>query len=403
MRELLYETSTDTKISVSVKDGMYTLLTSRLKSSDLDVLKINKNELFTNEQLYILDSVKSGTSVRTDSKGIYFELLKPLLSDVLSIGHTYVKTESALLVREFAQELTVPINGLTLAIIGGDTTINEFVNGFRGESSGKVKIVVIPAGTGNALALSLGISDYEDALRLLFGKNASEIPLNMFQVSFPEGSSYLHSDGSQTPVIGPILFLVVTSWAFHASLVADSDQSELRKQGLERFKIAALQNLEWRQEYAGVIRVSPNGSNHGDFVLNREGPFAYLAITPAQKFEPSFEILPKGDVHDSSLFVIGFNTEDGNDYIMDVMKEVYDGGKHVYDNRVFYDRVHKNQKIKLEVWNNPTMRNRRFCVDGAIVVVPNTLLEVNVEYYGTYINGCQITVLSESSRKERKK
>lgn len=382
-------------MSVLHLNGTYRLSINPNTDEPLDptILRIDKRKAFHGESIYVLDSIKSGTGGRSASKGVYSELIAPLLLDVLGITYKYISTTSSLLIREFAYSLDARNKKITLLIIGGDTSVNEFVNAFRGGSNGRIKMVVFPEGTGNALALSLGIKSSLAAIRqFLVDSNESLLPLNMYQAKFPAGSYFLYSDGSQKPVTEPVLFVVVTSWAFHASLVADSDEDELRKAGIERFKIAANRNLEWRQEYFGVVNIK---NDLDESLITHEGPFAYFVVTPAKKFEPIFDILPKGDIRDGSLYAIGFNTEDSKSYIMDIMKEVYDGGKHIQNEKVFYDRVDRTLSVTLKIGKNDLIRSRRFCVDGAIIVVPNEEEELHIKHFGISKNDCDVFVFGD--------
>lgn len=395
MQEFLYETSTRTTVCALHIKGVYeiSIKPNTEEPQNPAVLIIDKGRVFQNEEIYVLDSVKSGTGNRNAFNGVHSELIAPILLDVLGINYKYISTTSSLLVLEFAKNLNATEKSITLIIIGGDTSVNEFINSFQGGANGRLKIVVVPAGTGNALALSLGINDSLAAIRqFLFNSTESLLPLNLYQAIFPAGSHFLYSDGSQKPVIEPLLFTVVTSWAFHASLVADSDEDELRKAGIERFKIAAHQNLQWRQEYFGQLDIQ---NDQHETLISHEGPFAYFVVTPAKKFEPIFDILPEGDIRDSSLYVIGFSTEDSSSYIMDIMNEVYDGGRHTKNEKVFYDRVDDTLSIILKIGKNDLIRSRRFCVDGAIVVVPNEEEELHIRYHGASKNDCDIFVVGD--------
>lgn len=410
MVDLLYESSTRTKLVVSKSNSAYQSCVCSDVELPLDphLLSVDKRNLQQNDKIYVLDSIKSGTGERSTIKGVYAELLKPLLSDVLGIVHEYISTVNILLVGEFACRLKGEASEdttVTVVIIGGDTTVNEFINAFTGVGLRQVRLVIFPAGTGNALALSLGINDSIDAARflirvLLDDCNENCIPLQMYQATFPKGSYRIYPDGTEKSLEKPILFLVVTSWAFHASLVADSDEQELRKEGLKRFQIAAQRNLEWRQAYNGTVTINrPNKDlSTNDQLLVHDGPFAYFVVTPAQKFEPKFEILPSGDIRDSSLYAIGFKTEDSGDYIMDIMNQVYSGGKHTTNSKVFYDLVEKDMSLVLQIHDNPLLKNRRFCVDGAIIVVPNTEESISIKHFGSSKNCCDLTVLGELTR-----
>ena len=91
----------------------------------------------------------------------------------------------------------------------------------------------------------------------------------------------------------------------------------------------------------------------------------------ARIVEPRFEILPKGDSFDPSLYVVGFSTDDTSNFIIDIIKEVYDCVKHIHNPNIFYYRVAPTQKIRLCMGDKPQPNQWRFCVDEAIMAVPN--------------------------------
>lgn len=328
-----------------------------------------------NDSIYVIDSVLSGTG-RQSTNGVYEDILKPLL-EYLDLSHTYLATKSRTSIIEFAGKLEG--DNVTVIIVGGDTSVNELINGL-GPGGGQINVGVIPAGTGNSLSLALGSSSLADSIKRIFSGNRQQ--LQVFSTQFPEGLYLLYPDGSKQVIDKEFDFLVVTSWAFHAALVADSDTENLRKLGIERFQVAAQQNLSRKQEYHARIRI-------GDKVF--DGPFAYVVTTPSQKFEPKFVILPKGDIADDSFYLVAFKTEDNNEYIMDIMKKVYDGGRHTEDPRVIYEKVSAGSKVVLEIDHASQILQRRFCVDGAIAVLPERDSHVvTVSYRGHKVQGWEL-------------
>lgn len=337
--------------------------------------------LLFNSEIFVLDSVRSGLGVRTQQSGAYGRLLKPVL-DAFSIAHHYEATKSRDSIAEFAASLKANGKPILVIIAGGDTSVAEFVNGLSANQKGQINIATIPEGTGNALTLSNGPKNEIEAVwRVLTASNTRKAPFHLYQAEFPPDSMIHHHDGYKEAVLH-LLFIVVASWAFHASLVADSDSDEMRKHGIDRFKIAAGANLARLQHYRGSVEIR----NKREVRKGLEGPLAYFVVTPAQRFEPTFVILPKGDIHSSSLYVVGFQTEDSDSYIMDIMKEVYDNGRHVENPKVFYEEVSEGESVHLSMSADLPEEERRFCVDGAIVVVPGgTKSSVDIKYHGTVV------------------
>lgn len=394
MTSVLYELSTKTRVSLIESNGGSCVKLNRdvkYEVNNYPIVDGNQVALRQND-VYVLDSTKSGPKLRTKDNGFYGRILQPLFDDLFKIEHTYIATTSSRSIHEFSSALESHDRPILMIIIAGDTSIGEFVNSLSKNNVGNIRIFVVPAGTGNSLALSLGIVDEAKAVQRLFlHTNENATPLHLYQANFSTGSYLLENTGRHQPIPNPILFVVVVSWAFHASLVADSDTEEMRKHGINRFKVAAHQNLSRRQEYNGNLSIN----DEEGIKTNHQGPFAYLVITPSQKFEPTFNILPRGDIFNSDLYVVGFQTNQDESYILDIMKEVYNDGNHIKDERVFYDKVDKNLSISLTLGQNKSLETRRFCVDGAVIIVPDSdTNDLTVGYHGSKVNGWDLAIIS---------
>lgn len=323
-------------------------------------------------EIFVIDSVYSGTG-REVKKDAYQQILEPLFNQ-FELKYTYVKTDSADSIKQYAGSFGKVSGKNPLVIfISGDTSIGEFINGLDESLKGGEDITFfnIPAGTGNSLALSLDNYSIADSVKLLLFPKQT-IPFNLYEVDFPKGSYFTALDVKTEDISGPLKFIVVLSWGFHASLVADSDTPELRKFGVKRFQIAAGQNLANEQKYVGSTQI--------DAKQIVEGPYAYWLLTPAKRFEKTFEILPKGNIADDSLYFVSFKTEPGTDsnYIIDIMKEVYDLGKHIEDEKVIYEAIRNNEEIVLTVSENAPDSTRRFCLDGSIVKIPTGEVKIKI-------------------------
>jgi diacylglycerol kinase family enzyme len=330
---------------------------------------------YLHRKIVVIDSINSGSG-RTN-KDVYKSILKPLFDKFL-INHDYIKTESSSSIETFSKNLVH--DDYLIICISGDTSINELVNNLEFDSNGNNSIAIfpIPAGTGNSLALSLDITDISTAIVKLFTGKISD--LNLYQVDLPNRSNYLINQ-KKIPITKPVNFLVVFSWGFHASLVADSDTPELRKFGLNRFKMAAADNLSRDQTYKGNYSIL--GSNN-----SFSGPFSYWVLTAAKKFEPTFEILPDGNILERNLYVISFKNDVD---IVEIMNQVYQNGSHVKNPVVAYEKV--DNKLILNIITENDIE-RRFCVDGAIVCLPDVKEQsIEVKPLGNIYNNWIIEVL----------
>lgn len=341
-------------MKLDLSDGHYSSSVSRDRDDFSGVFRIESLPRFLSQSVYIIDSANSGTG-RSSGPDVWNDILQPAFN-FLGVTFHYLRTTSRTSVAEFAHNFAE--SDATIVFISGDTSITEFVNALPSlEISNRLTIFPIPAGTGNSLALSLGHLDIASSIEILLTSRNNPTPLNLYSAKFPGHSSIVNGKDIQS-MGSQMIFLVVFSWAFHASLVADSDSPEMRKKGIERFKLAAQTNLLKEQRYLGKTSVG-----EGEIV---EGPYAYWLVTLAQRFEPSFLILPCGSISDDNLYLVAFKSEPSDDgqYIMDVMNQVYDRGSHIKNPKVTYRRVPRGQTVLLQV--DPASHNR-FCLDGTII------------------------------------
>lgn len=97
-----------------------------------------------------------------------------------------------------------------------------------------------------------------------------------------------------------VLTTVVSSVALHACLLHDAEALRTTHPGLERFKIAAQQNVQrW---WSGTLRLRGNVRKYSPArqawldaptsTIGVEGPFAYLVTALVSRFEQSFVVAP---------------------------------------------------------------------------------------------------------------
>ena len=205
---------------------------------------------------------------------------------------------------------------LTVVLGSGDGTLHEILNhlAFVNDHSFSIHFVLVPCGTANALYASLfGPAPPHETvaykLRSLeaFLGSSTVRPLSLSLTSLlgPGGSDYDRSNAR------PVLSVVVTSTALHAAILRDSEKLRKQTPGIERFKIAAQQNIsKW---YSGHVKLFPTPSSSviriydpqkGDFVpvgdsnqresaLDLHGPFAYfLSTVNVDRLESLFRITP---------------------------------------------------------------------------------------------------------------
>ena len=241
--------------------------------------------------IFIIISMGSGTGTG-QSLAFFNHVLQPTLS-ILGISpnaYTVVKTTSAQTIKDFGM-ITLRSRACqgrvqTVILLSGDGGIHDLVNGLLLTIPSRSKTMMdsdsymsMPAvtplpegyvpptigllalGTANALAYSSGLlkgSSGTLGLRCLLNGMSSPRPLPLFHVIFSPGAKMVVDQGRARlapPTLakpwpssslngaqderGLIHGAIVFSYGLHASLVANSDSVEYRRQGPSRFQSAA--------------------------------------------------------------------------------------------------------------------------------------------------------------------
>lgn len=213
--------------------------------------------------------------------------------------------------------------GNTTVVLGsGDGTLHEIINticaaepkGARvGMPPTPLRFVLVPCGTANALYASLfpppAHAEQDPSYKLqslqAFVDGSKTIPLTL-------AISTLSSSPSSTPARPKVaVSAVVTSTALHAALLHDSEALRFQIPGIERFKVAAQNNIsKWYTSYAKLLPVPSVGvveiydpakkefvrhddSHLDDPIVDVDGPFMYfLSTVNVDRLEPVFRITP---------------------------------------------------------------------------------------------------------------
>jgi diacylglycerol kinase family enzyme len=265
---------------------------------------------------------------------------------------------------------------ISIILLSGDGGVVDIINAIltssRGPDFACPEITLLPLGTGNALANSLGITA-DESMGLSTLMQGQSRPLPILRTTFSPGSRLLIHEGSEEAEIfnhdgKPTIWgAVVCSWGMHASLVADSDTTEYRKHGVERFQMAAKAALypedgSLPHKYRGRVSVL-HGSEWREL---EEQEHAYVLATFVSNLEKNFTISPASKPLDGKLRLIHFGPMSG-DEVMAVMTEAYKQGNHVEDHRVRYEEI---DGLRIVFDNSEEDgRWRRICVDGKIIRV----------------------------------
>jgi diacylglycerol kinase family enzyme len=235
----------------------------------------------------------------------------PLLTE-RNIHFATVQTESpghaGHLTRQFLADsaITTP---KAILIASGDGTVHEVLNDILlGDPiSSDVPLVLVPCGTANALYSSCypqPSDSIEGKLRALrsYLDGAAKRPLIVTRTD-------LFTAQAGSDPVRTIYSAVVTSTSLHAAILHDSEALRESVPGLERFKMAAQQNIS--RLYQATVHLLPTPTSTSEdaetiqaydptksaFIPSSrttvEGPFSYfLSTVNVDRLEPAFRITP---------------------------------------------------------------------------------------------------------------
>ncbi|OOF94454.1 hypothetical protein ASPCADRAFT_6139 [Aspergillus carbonarius ITEM 5010] len=334
--------------------------------------------------LDIIVSTTSGTGT-----GVSFcnDILRPLLSYLGVTEYEVHETQTTETITELCHAKFIPRARerlpQTILLLSGDGGLTDIIDAFHSTVESLIvppTIALIPTGTGNAMANSLGLFAYPTTglIALLRGTPAS-IPT--FAADFSPGAQYIVDEGRQkVPIFHnlksdyqhPRVYGgVVASWGIHAALVADSDTVEYRRFGADRFKLAAKEILypfdgTEPHKFKGAVTLfkwdSINKSKRQD--LLRRNEHMYVLASLVSSLEKDFMISPLSRPLDGRLWMVHFGPMSPSS-VMQVMTSAYQRGQHVGNESVSYDEI-EGFRVELGELDE---RWRRICIDGKIIAV----------------------------------
>ncbi|KAJ5774657.1 hypothetical protein N7457_009553 [Penicillium paradoxum] len=329
--------------------------------------------------IQVVVSIGSGTG---KAKTIFQNAVRPLLTYLGLENYELHETKSAQTIIELAQSkfLERAQNGVpqTIILLSGDGGLLDILEVFYKSKKTigvSPNLALIPCGTGNAMANSIGLrSGSVPGLSALL--RGSPTPVPVFAAKFSPGSQLVIDEGRQRADIDSnvhhtLYGAVVASWGLHAALVADSDTSEYRKFGADRFKMAANELLypsdgTSPHQFKGKITLrTTNGSDkasHEEAVGGLEHMYALATMVP--RLEKEFLISPDSVPLSGQMRLIRFGPMSSED-AMHLMTLAYQGGQHVREDTVTYAEV---EQVRID-FQEQEERWRRVCIDGKIVAV----------------------------------
>ncbi|KAJ5770841.1 uncharacterized protein N7511_002892 [Penicillium nucicola] len=338
--------------------------------------------------IQVVISTGSGTG---KAQIVFQDAIQPLFNYIGLEGIEIYETESAQTITELTRTkfIKYAAEGVpqTIILLSGDGGLIDILDIFyKSKQTLKVppNIVLIPCGTGNAMASSIGLrSGPVPGLSTLLRGTPSPIPV--FGARFSPGSQFVMDEGRQrAPIDGDdadadanapyrtVHCAVVASWGLHAALVADSDTFEYRKFGIDRFKMAANELLYPSDgspchRFKGRITMSlrddgAEGDVRREIMESDEHMYALAAMVP--RLEKEFLISPESVPLSGEMRFLRFGPMLPEDALR-LMALAYQGGQHVTEETVTYVDI---EGLRIDFLEDEE-RWRRVCIDGKIVAV----------------------------------
>lgn len=334
-------------------------------------------------RIHVVISTGSGAG---KAKNIFQDVLQPFLSYLGLTTCEVHETQSAQTITELAHSEFIPCaqTGIdqTIILLSGDGGLVDIVDAFYNSSESMLVppcIGLMPMGTGNAMANSIGLNCPTMGLMTLLQGKPRRIPV--FAASFSPRSQYITEEGRGRASIcsdqaaesedHKVYGAVVASWGIHAALVADSDTVAYRKFGVDRFKLAAKELLcpsdgSPTHSYHAIITLAKQSKGTDDQHVESmdQNEHMYVLATLVSRLERGFVISPDTSPLDGCLRFVHFGPT-SPDVAMQLMSKAYQGGLHVHEKAVTYQEVEGFRIDFLE----EDQRWRRVCIDGKIIAV----------------------------------
>jgi hypothetical protein len=257
------------------------------------------------------------------AKALFETTVLPFLEKYGKTVDKLVVTEKELDAGSAVLEFLESMEGDTTVVLGsGDGTLHEIINticsaelkGLRASTPLQhLRFALVPCGTANAIysslfhpsQIKLDSASYKLKSLQAFVDDSKTIPLTLAisSLSLPPWSK------PNRPQVA--ISAVVTSTALHATILRDSEALRAEMPGIERFKVAAQNNItKWYTSYVkllpvpsvGVVQIydpskkefiSHDESHPDDPIVDVDGPFAYfLSTVNVDRLEPAFRITP---------------------------------------------------------------------------------------------------------------
>ncbi|KAI7899695.1 ATP-NAD kinase-like domain-containing protein [Cokeromyces recurvatus] len=322
----------------------------------------------------ILNPTSGSQRAETD----FIKRIKPMLlhAGFLDTNITKINTKRNGETRALAKDLgkqQIKLESTIIISMGGDGTLHEVVNGLvdaitipkegqQQQQRQQIRLGVIPAGSGNAFALGMGIQSIEQATLKII-KQEKESPFYMieakmgFAKDWPENCVYDNTDS--------IRLLVVMSWGFHAQVVSKSRYLRYFM-GNARFSWVAMYLLTFLKQYQGDLLLK-NAKKYNRETHQFDGPkttcmlddkqFTYFVVSKQDSLEKGFRVAPFASPLTEEMDIIMLRNET-RDKLTKVSLAAFQNGQHIDIEGVEY---FKASELLLRVKDKAEL-----CLDGEI-------------------------------------
>lgn len=261
-----------------------------------------------------------------------WKYLEPRLADA-GVDVDLHRTERAGHATDIARELDC--DGVdVVVVIGGDGSLNEVVQGVmaREDPAAFPPISIQPGGTGNSVALSMGLVDKRDAADALLRGRVQEI--DVARVEWGSGDAAERN-----------FMLNVLGWGAGAD--ANETAEGCRCLGQKRY------------DYGALVQICKNRDREATFFFDGEpvqDNFVFALVQNNQHSGVGLRVCPFA-VMDDGLFDVIFMPKISRGATLDLFDRLKKGGTHVYDENLQYRRF---RTMRIETGDSEDLVN----VDG---------------------------------------
>ncbi|KAI8329955.1 ATP-NAD kinase-like domain-containing protein [Chlamydoabsidia padenii] len=331
-----------------------------------------------NTRIYPFLNPTSGNQM---AKTLWTTFVQPMLRAAGFNDYAPVVETKANQVRQQAYQLGQALEQEALIVcLGGDGTLHDLLNGLYDCLSDNDKTTfrlgVIPAGSGNAFALSLNLHPQDIGQAVLRIIHGNPKPFHLLDIDIGQATQndddWVNHVVIKTPLKRRVF--VVVSWGFHAQILAKSRYLRYIM-GNKRFSLVAMALLLFLHHYKGdlVMRQVRQYNRHTCSFEEKDptkvmtlssddnkGGFTYFLATKQASLEPGFTITPFASPFSQDIDVLCMRQATA-DQLKTVAGLAFQGGQHVDHEAVDY---YKTDELLLRVHEATDI-----CLDGELVPV----------------------------------